>query len=193
MNTITLDAKVLAELREGEKAYPIYGVKVRWSETYPPGAEQRMFRAGDPPLPEGRFWNSAGWDSMEKEDRDPEVIAAELMRDWWPKYTAKLLEPADVTITVTLKRRDVWCDGWFSHYTFDVGMSDADVIASFERYVERILYSDLSENERGSLLMGAEDQWRWHGCVDGNPQGERTEAPCRCPKCKDQGLVRIDH
>ena len=97
-----------------------------------------------------------------------------------------------MTITVKLLGHDVWCPGWFSHWTFDVGMSDRDVLDSFERYVDRILRSDLPEAEKGSL-MGAEDRWRWHGCTDGDPQGERTDAPCRCPACKASGLVRIDH
>ena len=182
------------ELRDGERMFPIYRVGITWPESYKPGAERRMHRDGQPPLPEGRFWNSTGWDSMEKEARDPEAIAAELLRDWWPKYTEKLLKPGEPVITIGLKRHDVWCDGWFSHYTIDVGMSDQEVRDSFARYVERIMYNhDMSENQRGGMLMGAEDHWRWHGCVDGNPQGERTEAPCRCAKCKEQGLVRIDH
>ena len=185
---------VLADLRPGEKAYPVYSVSVRWSEAYAPDAERRMFRPGLPPLSEGRFWNSTGWDMMEREDRDPAEIAAEIIREWWPQYAAKKLrEPADLTLEVKLLHRDVWCDGWFSHWTFDTGLSDEDVLASFERYVERILYSGRSENEIGGRLMGAEDRWRWHGCTDGNPQGERTPAPCRCPCCKKDGLVRVDH
>ena len=104
-----------------------------------------------------------------------------------------VLNPADLSITVKFARCDVWCDGWFSHWTFDVGMSDQGVLASFDRYVERIQRSDLTETEKGSMLMGAEDHWRWHGCITGDPQSERTDAPCRCPCCKKQGRIRIDH
>ena len=156
---MTLDETVLADLREGERAFPIYQINIFWSESYPPGAEDRIHRSDRLPLPDGRFWNNTGWDKMYPEDRDPEEIKAELLRDWWPKYVEekKLLEPANLSVTVTLKRRDVWCEGWFSHWTFDVGMSDQDVIASFERYVERVQRSNLTETEKGSMLMGAED------------------------------------
>ena len=80
-----------------------------------------------------------------------------------------------------LIRREVWCDGWFSHYSFDVGMSDHEVLASFERYVERVLRSDLPEIENGGRLMGAEDRWRWHGCVTPirRPNGPSRPAAAR--------------
>ncbi len=190
-----LQERILADLRPGEQVYPIYDVRVRWSEAYAPDAEHRMHRVGEPPLPEGRFWNGCGWNVMERELRDPSVFAEEIAREWWPKYVEKkaLREPADMTVEVKLLRRDVWCDGWFSHYTYDTGMSDEDVLASFERYVERIMYSGQPESWIGGRLMGAEDRWRWHGCVAGNPQGEQTPPPCRCPQCKAAGLVRIDH
>jgi hypothetical protein len=183
------------DLQTGEKLYPIYSVGVRWSEGYPPGAEWRMHRVGVPPLPAGRFWNSTGWERMEQDDRPAVNLATEIREQWWPGYcqTKKLLKPADLLVTVRLNRREVWCDGWFSHYSFDVGMSDQEVLASFARYVERVLYSGRPENEIGGRLMGAEDRWRWHGCVSPDPQAERTEPPCRCPGCKAAGLVRIDH
>jgi hypothetical protein len=185
------DEAVLADLRLGEKAYPIYSVKIRWSEAEKPDTPHNMPSQG---LPAGRFWNSTGWDTMKREDCDPEAIKAEIAGDWWPQYAAKkLCEPADLTIEVKYVRRDVWCDGWFSHWTFDVGMSDEHVLASFERYVERIRYSGRTENEIDGILMGAKDRWRWHGCVDGNPLGQRTNPPCRCPSCRANGHIRIDH
>lgn len=190
-----LQERVLADLRPGEQAYPIYDVRVRWSEAYAPDAECRIHRVGDPPLPEGRFWNGTGWNVMEREFRDPTVLAEEITREWWPEYVERkaLREPADMTVEVKLLRRDTWCDGWFSHWTFDAGMTNDEVLASFERYVERILYSGRPENEIGGRLMGAEDRWRWHGCTTGDPQGERTEPPCRCEHCRQRGIVRIDH
>lgn len=192
MNMLTPDDVVLSDLRDGEKAYPIYRVKARWTQAIvnekdlPP-----RFTDG---LPPGRMWNCTDWDVMLKEECPPKALAAAKREQWWPAYVGakNLPEPNDLTITVMLLGHDVWCPGWFSHWTFDVGMSDADVLDSFERYVERIVRSDLPESEKGSL-MGAEDRWRWHGCTDGDPQGERTDAPCRCPACKASGLVRIDH
>ena len=183
------------QLRTGEVAYPIYHVRVEWSEATPPGSESRITRVGKPPQPHGRTWNGTAWDLMERIERPTEAIVAELLAGWGPESAAKKLrEPADLTVTVKLIDHDVWCSGWFSHWTFDVGMLDEDVIASFERYVERILYADnLSEQEKGGRLMGAEDQWRWHGCQDGDPRASRTPAPCRCHCCKERGVVRIDH
>lgn len=167
-------------------AYPIYRIKVRWSERYPPNTEAHNMRASE--LPAGRFWNSTGWDTMERELTD---VAARL-REWWPDYSKSLLEPADLSINVEYKGLDTWCSGWFSHWTFDTGHSDTEVLDSFREYVERIQYSNLTEDEISSLLMGAEDEWRWHGSVDGST-ADRTEPPCRCPACKERGIVRIDH
>lgn len=168
-------------------AYPIYKVKVRWSERYPPGTEAHNMRASE--LPAGRFWNGNSWDRMERELTD---VATWLLQDWWPEYSKSLLEPADMTIKVEFKGLDTWCSGWFSHWTFDTGHSDQEILDSFRGYVDRIQHSNLTEMEIGSLLMGAEDEWRWHGSVDGDPNN-RTEAPCRCPACKERGIVRIDH
>lgn len=102
-------------------------------------------------------------------------------------------EPGEPVVEVCFTARDVWCPGWFSHHTFDVDLSDADVLLSFERYVARIECSGLSESEKGGLLMCAEDRWRWHGCANGDPKSEHTPAPCRCEHCKKAGLIRIDH
>jgi hypothetical protein len=194
MNT-THDDVAPADLHPGEKAYPIYRITAHWSQATLPGAERRIHYVGKPPLPEGHSWNGTSWSKMEREERDPEAIKAELTEQWWPQYAEKnhLPEPADLEIGVTLARRDVWCNGWFSHWTFDVGLSDEEVLASFERYVDRILYSSRSEDEIGGLLMGAEDRWRWCGSVDGVRASRKTPPPCRCPECKKLGIVRIDH
>ena len=132
---------------------------------------------------------------MLREACSPEAIADEKREQWWPAYAIGkgLIEPNNLTIVVTLHGHDVWCPGWFSHWTFDVGMSDADVLDSFERYVERILRSDLSEAEKGSLMgrrIAGDGMAAWMAIR----RARRTEfAPCRCPACKALGLVRIDH
>ena len=178
-----------------EQTFPIYRVKVRWSEEWKEGQERYPARPGSEPLPENRYWNSCGWDRMAKDDLDTQAFVDELRREWWPAYAEKKLnKPDDLTIEVELKGRDTWCEGWFSHYTIDIGLSDREVLDSFERYVDRIQYNyDLTESQRGGALMGAEDRWRWYGCANGDPQGERTPAPCRCEHCKKSGLIRIDH
>jgi len=188
---VPVDIKPSA-LVSGEAAYPIYSVSVRWSE-------QKDGREFSPAwcegLPDERFWNCTGWDRMEREDVDPNAIAEQLQREWWPSYLEKkatIHDPADLTIKVRLSHREVWCLEWFSHRSFDVGMSDEDVLASFERYVDRC---EEAAQRQGAdaLLMGAEDRWRWHGTETGDPAGERTPPPCRCPLCKQAGIVRIGH
>jgi hypothetical protein len=175
-----------------EQTYPIYYVRPRWSEAS--AADRKtgpawLFEG----LPEGRAWNGSGWYTMEREDRPPEEIAEEVASEWWPKYAETRPDPADLTVEVTFKMRDTWCSGWFSHWTYDIGLSDADVLDSFHRYVHRIQTSGRTESEVGGMLMGAEDCWRWHGCATGEPQGETTPPPCRCKHCKSRGIVRIDH
>jgi hypothetical protein len=173
----------------GERAYPIYQINVRWSEDYPPDAEKRLPQVG---LPAGRFWNGTGQHRMEREDCDPEAVRAEIIAEWWPEYAKKRLAPADLSVEVKLIQREVWCSGWFFHWTWDVGLSDPEVLVSFERYVSRIQRSDRSETEIGSLLMGAQDRWRWTGRASGLPS-EPTLPPCRCEGCKKLGIVRIVH
>jgi hypothetical protein len=152
-----------------------------------------MHRANKPPLPPGRFWNSASWDTMERTPRSGFDITEDIERVWWPKYKVKLLQPADLTVTVHPLGNDVWCAGWFSHWTFNVGLTDREVLESFERYIDRVQQSGWSESEIGGTLMGAEDRWRWHGCMTGDPQGEKTTPPCHCECCKKNGIIRIDH
>jgi hypothetical protein len=187
---------MLAGLNPGEQAFPIYYVSVYWSEKIGDLTDLPPHRIAG--LPEGRCWNSTGWTTMFREVRDLEEIEAEFLRDWWPKCAEKHPEPADVDILVRFVRWEVWCESWFSHWTFDGGMDDAAVLASFGRYVNRVECALERERYDGVerptyCLMGAEDRWRWHGCVDGNPRSEQTDPPCRCPECKKQGIVRIDH
>lgn len=152
--------------------YPIYRITVKWSEKQP--AKPHDLRESSP----GRIWNSLRWDIMAREPINIDTRIVQLWREWWPDYAAKLLEPAQLSITVELFSHDTWCSGWFSHWTFDDGQSDFEVLGSFAEYVERHSGDD-------GLLMGADDEWRW--------SGDGTVAPCRCSDCKRQGILRIDH
>ncbi len=178
-----------------EQTFPVYRVDIRWSEEWKEGQERWAPRPGSMPLPEGRYWNHTGWSTMEREPRDTFRMAEEIRQGWWPAYAEKKLnKPDDLLIIVEYKKQATWCEGWFSHWTFDIGLSDREVLDSFERYVDSVQYNyELTESQRGGMLMGAEDRWRHHGCSDGNPQGERTPPPCRCPHCKKAGIIRIDH
>ncbi len=188
-----LEVLMRSDLKDWEQAFPIYRISAKWSEEQDPEKTPVPNRPNMPPLPEDRYWNSTGFSKMYREDLGIEVIEAELEQAWWPEFEKKRRNPDDVQITVTLDRHDVWCDSWFSHWTFDIGASDMDVMDSFHRYVFRIEGSRLTSGQKRGILMGAEDVWRWHATKDGDPNGERTEPPCRCPHCKKLGIVRVDH
>lgn len=99
-------------------------------------------------------------------------------------------ELVGLTSNIELVRRAEWWLSWFCHSTFDVGQTDAEVLASFEQYLD---WAEPQSTERGGTvcLMGAEDRWRWHGYQD--KDGNRTPAPCRCDGCRKYGLIRIGH
>lgn len=111
-----------------------------------------------------------------------------------------------VDYSYKLSKYETWCLRWFSHYTFDVGQTDDEVLQSFEDYVCR--YEDMQgiftdkalKNPNYECLMGAEDRWRW--CShDRNEYGEIIDlyskphygVPCRCESCTKAGIISIDH
>ena len=181
-----------------DPAYPIYSVKMRWSQdttggdTFDPDSNRAKG------LPPGRVWNSAVIDRMYREDPGTEAIEAWARDEWWPLYAKKFADrnPGEPKITVTRTGEETWCLSWFEHWTFDVGQSDEEALASFQRYVDR--YRDTQDYWPGDppegyrCLMGAEDRWRWCGTYDGSPS-EKTDPPCRCEHCKAQGVIRIGH
>src|SRR5208337_3586357 len=112
--------------------FPIYRVDIRWSEEYKKGQERFPDRFHIPTLPEDRYWNHTGWDIMEREPKGTLAIAEEIRQGWWPGYAErKLNKPNDIAIVVEFKKEDTWCEGWFSHWTFDIGLSDQEVLDSF--------------------------------------------------------------
>ena len=199
--------ELLDDLLPGEKAYPIFDIWARWTQ-------DRTERDSDPRprqiqgLPANRIRNGVScWAKMPKLEEPLEVIertlAHETLTVWWPKYKVdeknRDLNFADLRFGITFRRWEVWCLEWFQHWTWDVGLSDEEVLNSFGRYVFRTEL--LNERERGHpsyrqepayCLMGAEDRYRWRGSKTGAPD-EHTDPPCRCPHCKEQGVVRIAH
>jgi hypothetical protein len=102
------------------------------------------------------------------------------------------LNPLDLSVNVEFRRWEVWCGGWFGHWTWDVGLSDEQILESFDRFVDRM--KCLNDREPDAYcLMGAEDRWRWYGCETGDPGSGRTPPPCRCPMCKQRGVITIGH
>lgn len=94
---------------------------------------------------------------------------------------------------------------WFQHKTFDIGLTDAEYVKSFERFLQRkgvrMNYAPSYDNSTfddngGYVAMGGEDRWRWRGAKKangGDGEDNRTEPPCRCDGCKKSGVVRIIH
>lgn len=87
-----------------------------------------------------------------------------------------------------------WACSWFSHATLEEGLSDEEIVSSFENYVDWARRftdhrDDVLENYQEVLhcLIGAEDRWRWSG-----EPGDRNP-PCRCDGCKKNGRILICH
>ncbi len=203
------DQKLLDDLLPGEQAYPIFHVSAKWSQD----VTEKDGDMGDRPawqtegLPEGRLWNGSNWYKMLKDRLTGPGNIAELTREvkeeWWPGYQAdeknRDLNFADLKVTVEFVRWEVWVLTWFQHWTWDVGLTDQDVLESFSRFVDRTEQLNQDEGkmvdgywQEPYCLMGAEDRCRWHGTKTGD-QDERTDPPCRCSHCKEQGVVRIGH
>lgn len=183
--------------------YPIYSISARWEQD---GEHDPEFPRWHEGLPEGRIRNSSGLHRMYREDQDLAEIERWARDEWWPDYVATKLadkNPTAPEIEVKLMHRESWCCSWFEHWTFDVGQTDAEALASFERYVRRHEFyqdwphevlTDADLKRRGIeyrvCLMGAEDRWRWSG---GPGPEDRTAPPCRCEHCTAQGKLRIGH
>lgn len=166
----------------GEQTFPIYSVEARWSQA---AGEDRQHRVGvQEGLPRGRCWNRTQWYTMFREERPQ--LAEEVQTRWWPEYSQRFRSPGDFSVEVKPLPREVWCPGLFSHWTFDVGLTDAEVLESFGRYVSRVLCSNLTHGEKAARLMGADERRRWQA-ISGSPP------PCRCENCQAHGVVRINH
>ena len=172
-----------------DPTYPIYRIDAKWTEAG--DSETRPWWPTDPG--EGRHWDATGLDHMLREDPGIEEVERWAREEWWPTYAVRRDEPADVRITVEFRRRDSWVTEWFSHKTFDVGQTDEEALASFERFVRR--YEGMQDYYPGEVpegyvcLMGAQDRWRWYG----GTYEARTDAPCRCDNCEEQGVLRVNH
>lgn len=193
--------ELLDQLLDGEKAYPIYRINTKWSQDITE-KDCYLSPAWVEGLPVGRMWNSTSCYRMPKEASDDDKVkfTRETMLEWWPKYQVEHegLNLTALEITVTFLRWETWCLGWFNHWTWDPGLSNANVLASFGRFVERTEQLNRQEGEVRNgywqepyCLMGAEDRLRW--CGQRYPSGETTEPPCRCEHCKKRGVVTIGH
>jgi hypothetical protein len=187
-----------------DKKYPIYDITIQWIEDDVDNHREKFESTAKQSvdLPPGRIYNSIAKYRMFREKQEIDDIIAEEKQFWqnWDKIKDK--NPELVKITVNFILEESWCPSWFSHWTFDDGQEDADILASFNHYVSRMeAYNEKHGRQEsygwvdairvGSVcLMGAEDRWRWRG-IDDNEND--TEAPCRCSGCKKNKVIRIVH
>jgi hypothetical protein len=173
--------------------YPIYHVKISWPE------EGKY-------CPDGRNATSA---TIMLREASATEIAERCLRLQERMAEEHNVQPWDVEVEISSVRFEEWACSWFSHYTFDIGLSDQEVLDSFRKYVWRIQAHNRRMNRSfvasdgyivytdDICLMGAEDEWRWRARANGTSVigcGEETgKAPCRCDGCKKAGVVRIDH
>ena len=156
---------------------------------------------------EGAEDKSWGGERMWKERDDASALQHALESEGWKGIKDGSMSL--VEFSIKFMRVDTWASGWFMHYRLDTGESDAEVLASFEEFVDRHdesnrkIITEVGENEASKRkdylqMMGAEDRWRWCGSKDGRSgmfgvQQARTDAPCRCAGCKKQGVVMVCH
>jgi len=189
-------------VRAPEPAYPIFFITARWVQDTPPDIDRKVHATSLEGLPLGRMHNSTGLYRMYPYEAELGWVERGALA-WWEKYRntppqdGRKYQPCgnhadSCIIKVEFSGREQWCPAWFSHWTFDRGQSDAEVLESFREYVWRVQdRADFREDEEHPCLMGAEDRWRWSGVED---DGEtRTDPPCRCKVCKQQGVIRINH
>lgn len=188
---------------DGDPSYPIYSVGLKWVQDIAPGADYSKYPKWLEGLPEGQFWDSAHRYEMRRDDPGRDEIERWAVEEWWPQVRAKYEDrnPADPQVTVKGPRWEIWQLTWFQHKTFDVGQTDEEALASFERYVRRYehmqglptSYQIDRFRDDYICLMGAEDRWRWHGAGESGDRDERSDPPCRCVHCREQGVLRIGH
>lgn len=181
--------------------YPVYEISVRWIQNGDHDPKYPNWYKG---LRKGRVRNCTGFTKMYKEkDKTLEEVWIDTKR-WWRKYKKDKLKdkaPTRPLIKIKFTGLESWCLEWFCHWTFDTGQTDAEVLDSFYRFVQRKealnLKNGHTRHERidGEIrpfyvLMGAEDRWRWSGKDD---EGGIIEPPCRCKHCKKLGFIRIGH
>lgn len=186
---------------EGENAYPVYGISMRWTQD---GEHSEEYGSNHKGLRVGRTHNSNHIYIMFKEEQTDKQLRNKALTTFniWAKNKG-WGNPSRLKTEIELYHHETWCLTWFSHYTFDTGQSDEEVLRSFNHFVDRMEKQnyenghgrteqyDLNNKSPFYCLMGAEDNWRWSGANDDN--GDRTEAPCRCDGCKKHGLIRINH
>ena len=169
-----------------DRAFPIYRIYATWQQW------SDKFEDDWSDLPGRWAWLGCvgnSWSTYRMLRRDPqsaddlETLARSVWRD--ARFSDKYEGITTVDLRIEFVRYETWCLHWFNHWTWDLGQTDYEILASFERYVQRYEYmqefpSSYSGNRNYICLMGAEDRFRWKG-------------PCFCIHCNRMGKVSIDH
>lgn len=173
-----------------DRKFPIYYISIRWLQPCEPDKEYVERQIAN--APSGMVFNSTSfYKAFQEEPNDSELdkIAGERWENIKKKYNGD-----SPVIIIRFYEYETWWITWFQHVTFDIGQSDEEVLESFRRYVRRKKEEGRKKyNDSSYLLMGADEERRWHGAEpDGKPE-TRSKPPCRCKYCKEQGLIRIAH
>jgi hypothetical protein len=186
-------------MKTEEQTYPIYRFSAKWHNI----TEQsyKDYPKWTDGLSVGRMWNSTSFSKMYIEEKTQGWLDNYIM-EWWDKYVHEEKNKDKDFKLLSLKaeyfEHETWHLTWFMHETFDVGQTNEEALASFERFVSRKQTlnerSQYEKREDTYCLMGAEDRWRWYGLEpSGDPLKDHSPAPCRCKFCKEAGLIRIAH
>lgn len=171
------------------QAFSIYTFNFKWVQD---GKQDPNYPKWHEGLPSGRIFNSSSYTLMFKEELTQDQLQFEIDKIKKSIMESEKFHNVDnLECTKTSLKYEVWAGEWFSHRTFDLGLSDEEVLQSFEEFVQR--YEHMQDHLPGNpypenyhCLMGAEDRWRWRGQDD-------SPAPCRCEGCTKYGVIRINH
>lgn len=184
---------------EGERAWPLFALTAYFERDLPPEWAHVLAPWQTEEMPKGRIKDRSTWGPRGFRDWPSESKLAEWGRKCWdgtlerPRIeSSRILNPANLTLIVTFRGWAVWWLTWFQHATFDVGLSDDEVLLSFQKHCDRETRKAQYAGKE-VCLMGAEDRWRWKGADPDGAPGSDSPPPCRCKHCKAAGLVRIGH
>lgn len=192
---------------DGDNAFPQYRAKFRLVADIEP--DKMRYHADSWAVAGNRAkrGTSIGFDSVGpltwlEAQREAERLVYAHVAD---KY--KDCNPSVPMVRPVFERWETWRLNWFNHVCRDVGQTDSEAVASFQRYVYRMQalpdthFMYLQDSGRmtcstspGFPLMGADDRWRWRGGEEGQPEGRsESSLPCRCKWCKARGVLMISH
>lgn len=183
---------------DGERAFPLFSMTAFFERDWNPDWKHEPASWQTEKMPEGRIKDHSTWGACGFREWPSEGELTKWSRKLWDgtienprSESSRIVNPANPSLVVTFRGWAVWWLSWFQHATFDIGLSDEDVLVSFQRHCDREIRK-AGHAGKEPCLMGAEDRWRWTG-EPGDGHEDRSSPPCRCQHCKDAGLVRIGH